>query len=162
MITAEALIRGWTRNCEYIHTHLDGLTHAEALLQPPAPGNGILWILGHVVCYRNYALNVLGQPRVVADEVAARFARGSAPVLGEEPGLPRFEELMNAYDEAQVRLAAALRALTPEAAVEVVTEGHFTEPRAELIMIYMRHESYHAGQFELLREIALQQRAAAG
>jgi len=158
MITAEALIRGWTRNSDYVHTHLNGLTHAEAMMQPPARGNCSLWILGHIVCYRNYALNVLGQPGVVAEAVARRFAKGSAPVLAEEPGLPRFEDLTRAYDDAQPRIVAGLRALTPEAAVEVVTQGDFTLPRAELIMTYMRHESYHAGQFELLREIALAQR----
>lgn len=158
MITAEALFRGLTRNAEYIHTHLAGLMHAEALAQPPARGNCILWILGHIVCYRNYALNVLGQSRVIADETARRFARGSAPVLGDEPGLPLLEDLLRAYDDSQARAFAALRTLTAEGAVEVVTEGDFTLPRAELIVTYMRHESYHAGQFELLREIALQNR----
>jgi hypothetical protein len=158
MITLEVLVRGLTRNAEYIHTHLAGLTHAESLAQPPARGNCILWIVGHIVCYRNYALNVLGLPRVIADEIAHRFARGSAPVLGDEPGLPVLEELLRAYDESQAQIFGALRTLTPEAAVAVVTEGDFTLPRAELLVTYMRHESYHAGQLELLREIALERR----
>jgi uncharacterized damage-inducible protein DinB len=158
MITADALIRGLNRNAEYIHTHLEGITHAEALRQPPARGNCLLWIMGHIVCYRNYMLNILGQPKVITDEVAHRFARGSAPVLGEEAGLPRLEALLPAYDQSQTRVAEALRALTPEQAVEVVTESDFTQPRAELVMLYMRHESYHAGQLELLREIALERR----
>ncbi|MGQ0603640.1 MAG: DinB family protein [Anaerolineales bacterium] len=158
MITVEALIRGLTRNAEYIHTHLAGLTHVEALAQPPARGNCILWILGHIVCYRNYALNALGQPKVIADDAARRFERGSSAVLGDEPGLPLLEDLLWAYDDSQVGVFAALRALTAEVAVEVVTEGDFTLPRAELIVTYMRHESYHSGQFELLREIVLERR----
>lgn len=158
MITVEVLFRGLTRNTEYIHTHLAGLTHAEALSQPPARGNCILWILGHIVCYRNYMLNVLGQPKVLADDAARRFERGSSPVLSDEPGLPWLEDLLRAYDHSQERVFAALHTLTDEAGVEVVTESDFTLPRAELLVTYMRHESYHAGQFELLREIALERR----
>jgi hypothetical protein len=158
MITADGLIRALTRNADYLSTHLAGLTHADALVQPPVRGNCLLWIVGHIVCYRNYMLNVLGLPRVLPVETAQRFARGSAPVLGEETGLPRLEQLMQAYANSQARVFEALPRLTAAQAAEVVTEGDFTLPRAELVMSYMRHESYHAGQLELLREIALAQR----
>lgn len=45
--------------------------------------------------------------------------------------------------------------MTPAQAAEVVTAAGFTMPRAALLISFMRHESYHAGQLELLREIAL-------
>lgn len=158
MITADGLIRALARNADYLNTHLAGLTHADALVQPPVRGNSILWIVGHIVCYRNYMLNILGLPRVLPVEAAQRFARGSAPVSGEEPRLPRLEQLTEAYADSQGRVVEALPRLTPTQAAEVVTESDFTLPRAELVMVYMRHESYHAGQLELLREIALAER----
>lgn len=158
MITAEALVTAFERNANYVHTHLAGLSHAEALIQPPAPGNCILWIMGHIVCYRNYILGALGEPPVLPEAQAARFARGSALVLADEPGLARLETLMEAFDQAQTQLAAGLRRLTLEQAAEVITQRDFTLPRAELVMSYMRHESYHTGQFELLREIVLSRR----
>lgn len=158
MITAEGLVTAFSRNASYVHAHLDGLSHAEALLQPPARGNCILWIMGHIVCYRNYILDALGEPPALPESQAARFARGSAPVLADEPGLAQLQTLLEAFDQAQERLAAGLRRLTPEQAAQVITQRDFTLPRAELVMSYMRHESYHAGQFELLREIVLSRR----
>jgi len=156
MISAEALVSAFGRNANYVHTHLKDLPQADALLQPPVNGNCIHWIVGHIVCYRNYILEALGQTAILPE--AKRFARGSAPVLGPEAGLPAFDTLVNAYDQAQDRIAAGIRGLTPEQAVEVISQLEFTMPRAELIMSYMRHESYHAGQLELLREIALAHR----
>lgn len=159
MITAEGFVHAFTRTAYFMHNHTKDLTHADALVQPPAPGNCILWIVGHVACYRNHILRMLGEAPTLDDAHAARFVPNSAPVLGEEPGLARFEDLLAAYDRSQEPIFAALRTLPPDAAAEVITLGSQTMPRAELVMSLMRHESYHIGQLELLREIALQGRA---
>lgn len=157
MISAEGLSHAFTRNAAYLERHLDGLTHTNSLVQPPATGNCILWILGHILCYRNFTLQALGDAPIMPE--AARFDAGSAPVTADSPDLPRFEALRAAFDQAQTRILEGIRRLTPEQAAEVITQGSFTLPRAELVMTYMRHESYHMGQFELLREIVLSQRA---
>ncbi|GAB4555963.1 MAG: hypothetical protein OHK0023_27750 [Anaerolineae bacterium] len=156
MITGESLVTAFTRNADYIHTHLNGITHAESLIQPPAKGNCILWIVGHIVCYRNYILKALGLPPAMAEDAMKRFARDSAPVLGEEDGLPRLEQLMDAYDKSQAMIIEALRGMTHEQGS--TPYGETGTPRAEAVMSYMRHESYHAGQLELLREIVLSKR----
>lgn len=161
MISAEGLVFGFTRNAGYFHSNLDGLTHADAVVQPPVTGNCILWITGHILCYRNFILRALLQPPVLDEQAMARFDRGSQPVLHDEPGITRFETLVAAYDQSQETIFAAIRALTPEQAAEVIT-GSFTLPRAELVMNYMRHESYHLGQLELLREMALAARQQPG
>jgi hypothetical protein len=158
VIDIDGLITAFTRNAGYFHTHLDGLTHADALVQPPVPGNCILWITGHILHYHNNILRALLQPPALDVMLAARFAKGSQPVLADEPGLARLETLTAAYDDSQSIIFAGLRALTYEQAREVITQGDFTMPRAELVMSYMRHESYHLGQLELLREIALHTR----
>lgn len=158
MFSAEGLVTAFTRNSGYFHMHLDGLTHADALVQPPVTGNCILWIVGHILSYRNSILKTVMQPTVIDETTAARFARGSQPVLSDEPGLARLEDLVIAYDTAQARIFEGLRALTEEQAYEIVTQGDFIMPRTDLVMSYMRHESYHLGQLELLREIALHAR----
>lgn len=158
MTSTAGLVTAFTRNADYVQTHLNGLTHADALVQPPAQGNCILWILGHIVCYRNYILQALGQPPALPEAQAKRFARGSAAVLADEPGLTPLADLFSAYQASQTTVLEALRHLTPEQAAEVITQGDFTMPRGDLVMSYMRHEAYHAGQFELLREIAISQR----
>lgn len=161
MDTFEGLVTAFTRNESYFQTHLNGLTHADALVQPPVTGNCILWIVGHIVHYRNYILEVLGAPPVLDLAAAQRFARGSAPVLSDEPNLTRLDTLVGAYNAAQTAIIVGIRAMTAAQAAEVVTQNNFVMPRADLVMSYMRHESYHLGQLELLREIALHHRSAA-
>jgi uncharacterized damage-inducible protein DinB len=159
MINAEGWVHAFMRNAGYVNDHLNGLTHAEALLQPPANGNCILWILGHIVCYRNAMLTLLALPPVLP--AAVRYDRGSAPVLADEPDQPRFEALLAAFNEAQATILNKVRQWTPEEAAEVIVKDDLAMTRAERLMSFMRHESYHAGQFELLREIALSQRSQA-
>ncbi len=158
MDTHEGLVTAFTRNAGYFHAHLAGLTHADAVVQPPVAGNCILWIVGHIICYRNYILEITWQPAVLSGAEAQRFAKGSAPVLADEPNLTRLEVLSNAYDTAQNLIIEGIRRLTPEQSIEVVHQNDFVLPRVDLIMSYMRHESYHLGQLELLREIALHHR----
>jgi hypothetical protein len=158
MITAEGLVTAFNRNASYMQMHLDGLTHTDAVLQPPVTGNCILWIVGHILCYRNYVHELLNLDLAISAAHAARFARGSEPVLHDDPALPRLETLYAAYQASQAALVPALRALPETTALAVVTQGDFTMPRAELLMSYMRHESYHVGQLELLHELALAHR----
>lgn len=156
MITGESLVTAFTRNANYVHTHLNSITHIESLMQPPAKGNCILWIMGHIVCYRNYILKALGLSPIMPEDTLKRFDKDSEPVLGEEEGLPRLEQLMDAYDKSQTMIIDALRGMTYEQGSAPYSETG--APRAEVVMSYMRHESYHAGQFELLREIVLSKR----
>jgi len=155
MITTTSLITNFERDASYLRDHLAGLTHADSLLQPPVNGNCINWILGHIVCYRGYTLQVCDLPPVINAPVTQRYARDTAPVTGEAADVADFAELVQAYWTGHEQLLVYLRAMTPEQASETVTVAGFTLPRAELLTNFMRHESYHAGQFELLRELAL-------
>jgi hypothetical protein len=155
MLTAEGFINGLERNATFVRNHLNTVTHAEALLQPPYRGNCILWIVGHVVCYRNYSLALVGQPPALPENLAARFARDSAPVLADEPGLATLDTLMAAFEASQTSLIEAARTLTPAQAAEVVTQDVFTMPRGDLLVSRLRHEAYHVGQLEWLREMVL-------
>jgi hypothetical protein len=158
-ITLNTFHHNAARNLDYLRQSLDGLTHADALVQPPVTGNCILWIVGHVVCYRNYALTTLNLPLALDEAAANRFARDSAPVLADEPALARLEALSAAFEASQTALLDGI-AVMPAADLEhSVTMGRFTMPRAELILNYLRHEAYHIGQLEWLREWVLAQRA---
>jgi hypothetical protein len=155
MISGENLIWNFERNASYLRTHLAGLTHADSLVQPPVNGNCINWIVGHLVCYRNFALEICGLPLVVSTAVANRYERGSMPVTEAATNVAAFEMLVEAYWHSHEQLVAYLCTLTQEQASEVVSAADFTMPRSELLTSFMRHESYHAGQLELLRELAL-------
>lgn len=155
MISGENLIWNFERNAGYLRTHLAGLTHADALVQPPVNGNCINWIVGHIVCYRNFAMASCGLPLVISSVVADRYERGSAPVTGAAPDVATLETLVQAYWTSHEHLLAYLHTMTQEQAGAIVSAADFTMPRAELLTSFMRHESYHAGQLELLRELAI-------
>jgi uncharacterized damage-inducible protein DinB len=77
------------------------------------------------------------------------------PVTEAATDVAAFEMLVEAYWHSHEQLVAYLCTLTQEQASEVVSAADFTMPRSELLTSFMRHESYHAGQLELLRELAL-------
>ena len=155
MITGENLAWNFERDASYVRGHLESLTHADSLVQPPAKGNCINWILGHIVCYRTYALAMCDLAPVISAEVVHRYARESAPVVGPADDVADFTTLLAAYGRSQEQLLAYLQTMTSSQAAETVTAAGFTMPRAELLTSFMRHESYHAGQLELLRELVL-------
>lgn len=155
MITGESLHWNFERNASYVHTLLAGLEHADSLVQPPVNGNCINWILGHIVCYRNYTMTVCGLEPVVTAEVADRYARDSAPVTGAGTDIADFAQLLAAYNQSHNQLLTYLKSVDEATLCEVISAAGFTMGRGELLTSFMRHESYHAGQFELLRALAL-------
>src|SRR5262245_28133181 len=68
-----------------IKANTEGISDADAWLQPPA-GNCICRVIGHIASSREGMLKVLGEPGVLAPDVAARYKRGSGTLL---PPLPR-------------------------------------------------------------------------
>jgi len=155
MISGQNLSWNFARNASYVETLLAGLDHHASLYQPPVEGNCINWILGHIVCYRNYALTSCGLPPVLPTTAANRYARDSAPVTAAAADVVDFAHLLAAYQHSHEQLLAYLAQVDAATLAEVVTAAGFTLPRGELLTSFMRHESYHAGQFELLRALAL-------
>jgi uncharacterized damage-inducible protein DinB len=160
MITAENLIAMYARNLVVIQDLTKGLTHTDSLVQPPAPGNCINWVLGHIAAYRNNrVLGFLGQPLVFDENIFSRYGRDSKPVTQDEPDVYKFEALMAGIETAQTRLAEGLRTLSPEQAQTMRTAGTFNMTIAEWMLFLLRHEAYHVGNLELLREVAVQAQA---
>lgn len=158
MISSGSLAWNFERNVSYLRNHLKDLTQADSLVQPPTEGNCVNWIVGHIVCYRNYALVSCGLKPVVAEKVAKRYARESPPVLGKAGDVAHLADLQEALWRSQEALITYINAMTPQQAAEVVSASDFTMPRAELLTSFMRHESYHTGQLEWLRGWALHAR----
>jgi uncharacterized damage-inducible protein DinB len=153
MLTAQHLISAYARNLTFIKQLTAGFSHADSLIQPPVQGNCVNWVVGHILAYRNRILTILGETLVVDETIAARYARDSKPVLGDEPGLGQFPEMVAALELAQDRLATGMGQMTPEQAERIFSFGQFTMPAAEWMLFLLRHEAYHTGQLELLQEI---------
>ncbi len=122
---------------------VNGLTHADSLLQPPFKANCLNWVMGHIVTSRNRILRLVGEEPVMSADHAALYQRGSQPILEEGLALP-FDDLVSAFDQSQRQLLPALQRLSEEQ----------LHSAAEMLQFLAWHEGYHIGQTDLLRQLA--------
>jgi len=130
------------------------LTHEDSMRQLPFPGNCLNWNLGHILVYRMQYLGVIdGSSKPDPDEFAL-YGGGSEPLTDSNKAIP-LETLLQRLDEASAMIIAALEAMTPEKLTEIydAEKGTTVDDRLHFYMVF--HEAYHAGQLELLRELAL-------
>ena len=145
---AEAVKRGgWV-----IRAQTEGLTHEQTVLKPPFRGNCMNWVLGHIADNRDNVLSALGQEKVLSEDYAALYRRGSEPVAeGEEAAsLQKLMEILKTQEES---LASSLVEAPVDLLDQVVDEerGWKLIDRIEFLLW---HETYHVGQLEYLRQLA--------
>ncbi len=155
MITTQELARAFAINTDYAKTQCKGLTHADSVLQPPAPGNCLNWVLGHMLDSRNTVLAQLGKPAFLSEAHAKRYGYGSEPVCADGGDILRFDRILALLDESQAALERALASASEEQLKKPVQSFLGQTPLAFLVFYLFRHETYHLGQTELLRELAL-------
>jgi len=161
MISPTDLARGYALNLDTAKQQVEGLTHADSLLQPPGTGNCLNWVLGHIASSRGRVLNLLGHPPILSDAHDKRYGYGSPPVCADGEDILRLEALMEALEQSQQALDAALSETTPAKLGEKVESFLGSTTLGYLLFFLYRHETYHLGETELLRQLALERRAAA-
>jgi DinB superfamily len=154
--TAENISSTFESNHWLINNLIDGLNHEDSLVQPPFEANCINWVVGHIIRGRNTALTLLKAEPIFSDDLVARFKTGSPPVTGEDDAVS-FEKLVNDLNTSQERITAALADISPEALAEHKTTERGEKPVGAHLSGLAWHETYHTGQLEFLRSLALQQ-----
>lgn len=154
---AEAIKNDYAGNTWLINKLSDGLTHAESVLQAPFPTNCLSWIVGHILSRRNTALTLLGAEPIWDEATLALYKTGSAPITNERNGR-YWDDLLADLTESQQRLEAALQASTDEDLARIAETDRGTKPVWEHLAGLHWHETYHMGQLEILRAMALSQR----
>jgi len=152
-LTMPQLIEAFGRNTSILKMQAAGLTQEESLLQPPFRGNCLNWVLGHIANSRDIILHTLGAEPVMG-EAGARYARESEPITGDGPGVLSLDELLAVLARSQEAIAQALQRATPEDLAREILGGQRTTTVGERVFFRYFHESYHAGQAELLRQLA--------
>lgn len=147
------LINMFQRNVNTIKQATLGFDHAASLIQPPLGANCANWLLGHLLYYRNRLCIITNRPLALDEMVATRYPGGSNPVLGDEPNLGKWEDLLKAFEASQEPLAASLSGMTLEEANKVWTFPSSLSPSNTMTAVewhtfLLRHEAYHTGQFE--------------
>lgn len=135
-----------------LNKNLDGLTHADSLVQATPGGSSIHWILGHLLATRNATLRLLGEGPLWSEAEAAPFARGSRPPAPEQVPVP-FERLLSELRRSDDLVRAALARVRDEALATPLGDGREGTVGGQLVGLHY-HEGYHAGQIGLLRRIA--------
>ena len=150
---AEALIELVHWNSAVIRMQTRGITQAESLLQPPFQGNCMNWVVGHILTSRGTICELLGLETVFSPVELATYDRGSAVMTGTATAL-ELKTLLEWVKESDERICRALEALPEGALQEEVPLGKSKGPLGGHILFLIWHESYHAGQLELLRNLA--------
>jgi uncharacterized damage-inducible protein DinB len=150
---AETLITSFQRTSWIIHHQTEGITDEESVIQPPVRGNCMNWILGHILTERNFILKLLGYEPVFDKATQEHYQRESAPVTTEAEGIP-FHQLMADFDLSQERIENGLKLISAERLAEMGEAGSRKDQVGALIAFIHWHETYHTGQFELLRQLA--------
>jgi hypothetical protein len=139
-----------------VATNVQGLTHADSVVQPRPGGNSLNWIMGHLVWAYEQALPLFGQDLVLERGSLDRYARG-APGLASPAQAVNFEDLLAAWDMAAERVDAGLAGLTPEVLDRKAPGSPTNNPNEtirSLVCTILFHQAYHAGQTAVLRRIA--------
>jgi uncharacterized damage-inducible protein DinB len=122
--------------------------------QLPFPGNCMNWNLGHILVYRMQYLGVIdgsSQP----DPAEFAIYGGGSPPLTDSATAISLETLMQRLEAASQMVTAALQTMPAEKLGELfdAEKGTTVDDRLQFYMLF--HESYHAGQLEILHELAL-------
>lgn len=160
MLEREDLIKAFGRNVDSLKRQVQGLSQQDSLVQPPARGNCLNWIVGHMADTRNSLVQLVGEKPILTEAQAKRYGYGSAPVCEQGPDLMTLDDLVSAIETSQIRLAAGLQRMSDaDLAKEVKSYLGMTSVAVRILSMYY-HDTYHLGQTELLRELAIDNKAS--
>lgn len=158
-LTGEQIAETFATSAFVLGLHLDGLSHADSLLQPESGGNCLNWIVGHIAVSRDHLLEAMGQEMVLGEAARATYDRESAPIVtGEEAGVLPLETLQDAIQQAGERISATLAehgsaAMQPAPEPDAASDDGPANPAGHVLFVMM-HEAFHLGQMEYLRHRA--------
>lgn len=132
----------------------EGFTHEDSMRQLPFPGNCMNWNLGHLLVYRMQYLGTIDGVTQPDPAEFALYGAGSEPLTDSDKAIP-LTTLLTRLDDASAAVASALQAMPDGRLGEVLDQerGTTVDDRLQFYIIF--HESYHAGQLEILHELAL-------
>lgn len=153
MTTIAQCISSLQRIDGIIKRKTDGLSHADSMKQLPFPGNCMNWNLGHILVYRMQYLGVIDGVSKPDPAEFAIYGAGSQPLTDSDKAIP-LETLLSRLQDASAQITAALQAMPVERLGEIydAERGITVDDRLSFYIIF--HESYHAGQLEILEELA--------
>jgi len=142
------LIELYKDSYSLVKNQLDGINDTEALIQPSWGGNCINWIAGHLVVARCNLLIMLGSPSVWDMNTCRKYIPGSPPIR-DCKGAEKMVKIASALEATQENLIIDLGIVSKES-LQVILED---KPLIEHLHLYNNHESFHAGQLDVLKQM---------
>ena len=138
-----------------LRRNVGDVTHEESLRSFQPAGNGLNWVLGHLVAIRSMLLEPLGGEPVWTAEECAPYDRHAPPLTSASKPKP-LAELWKAFDLTQARLLEVAGRLSPAELREPLPADappSSAKTRAELLAVIAFHDAYHAGQTGVIRRL---------
>ncbi|MDH3308286.1 MAG: DinB family protein [Acidimicrobiia bacterium] len=154
MIEPRTLARDFARNIGIITMQVEGLSHADSLIQTRYNLNSLNWVLGHLADSRENVLQALGAATVTDGNELARYRRESDPIHEDGPGVVSFERLIGILEAGRDRVTEAIEAVEPDQWRAKSEVGDRLVSLGSRIHFLYFHDTYHTGQTELLRQLA--------
>ena len=154
MITIEEFSKMLAGEQDLMLKQLDGLSHADSLLQPQPAGNCMNWVIGHLVVNLADILTTLGGELPADLPNLEHYGFGSEPILCEETGVLQLPVLLEAYAGLDTRITERLDQMTDADFDEKIDFFQGPNRRGYVAFFYFFHHSYHIGQLEQLRNLA--------
>ncbi len=141
----------------YLSRLLQDLDDAQLSVPIASGGNPPAWILAHLIVANDYALRMLGEPRIAPAEWHKRFGRGVSPKDDQSP-LPSKAELLQKLAEGRQHLVAAVVKADPARMSERQNIEIFKDTPVETIGDVMAHLmtthlAGHLGQISAWRRV---------
>ncbi len=161
MNNAEVIAVILRRNQNSIVSAIEGLSHAESLLQLPGESNCMNWVLGHIATFRDGMLADIRQPEYMTEVEVKMYDAGSNPITVESKSVDfdRLVELqVNTYEAIIGWLESNPEGLEKETRHDIsIRKGYigYWETVNEHFVQNIAHESIHVGELGALRELAL-------
>lgn len=149
----DSLKRMFGLSSRAVAANLDGVTHEDSLWQPPGGGNCVNWIVGHLLVHRDRILQALGAEPACPPEMAARYDRGTPPIIADGPDVVPLETLRELLATSQQRLESALGGADAALLSRELPFYGGTAKAETIAGTLLVHEGYHAGQLGILRRV---------
>ena len=155
--TADNLIKDYEFTTMLVHRLVDGLTQEETLIQLPFEVNCLNWVLGHIVTNRSHALEVVGAEHAWQEDVRRLYNTDTDNIKPDGESM-QVDILLKHLDESVELLKAALENVSEEYLSENFTNYRGEKTREAHLSGFHWHETYHIGQLEIFKALAMSQR----
>jgi len=157
MSRASELISDYEFTTMLVHRLVDGVTQEETLIQLTFEVNCLNWVLGHIVTNRSHTLEVVSAEHAWQGDVRKLYNTGTENIKPDGASM-QVDVLLKHLDESVELLKTALENVGEGYLFERFTNYRGEKTREEHLSGFHWHETYHIGQLEIFRALAMSQR----